>query len=148
MLGGLGFQLTGGGQVGQQGGVDEQGAVRPHIVAELADGFQERQAFDIAHRAADLAQHEVLVRQVGTDERLDGVRHVGDHLHRGAQVVAPPLLGDHLGIDAAGGDVVALPAGHAGEALVVPQVEVGFRPVIGDEHLAVLGRAHGARIDV
>jgi hypothetical protein len=34
------------------------------------------------------------------------------------------------------------------EALVVAQVEVGFGTVLGDEHLAVLERAHGARIDV
>ena len=32
--------------------------------------------------------------------------------------------------------------------LAVAEVEVGFRPVVGDEHLAVLKRAHGARIDV
>ena len=35
-----------------------------------------------------------------------------------------------------------------GEALVVAQVEVGLRAVLGDEHLAVLERAHRARIDV
>ena len=41
-------------------------------------------------------------------------------------------------------------AGHlaAGEALVVAQVEVGLGAVVGDEHLAVLERAHGARVDV
>ena len=37
---------------------------------------------------------------------------------------------------------------HAGEALVMPEVEIGLRPVIGDEDLAVLIRAHRARIDV
>ena len=34
------------------------------------------------------------------------------------------------------------------EALVVAQVEIGLGAVVGDEHLAVLERAHGARIDV
>ncbi len=34
------------------------------------------------------------------------------------------------------------------EALVVAQVEVGLGAVVGDEHLAVLERTHGARIDV
>ena len=32
--------------------------------------------------------------------------------------------------------------------LVMAEVEIGFRPVVGDEDLAVLVRAHRARIDV
>ncbi len=35
-----------------------------------------------------------------------------------------------------------------GEALVVTKIEVSFRTVVGDEDLAVLEGAHGARIDV
>ena len=34
------------------------------------------------------------------------------------------------------------------EALVVAEVEIGLRAVVGDEDFAVLERAHGARIDV
>src|SRR5207302_11175422 len=34
------------------------------------------------------------------------------------------------------------------EALVVADVEVGLRPVLGDEYLAVLERAHRPRVDV
>jgi hypothetical protein len=36
----------------------------------------------------------------------------------------------------------------AGEALVMAEVEVGLGTVIGDEDLAVLVGAHGARVDV
>ena len=38
--------------------------------------------------------------------------------------------------------------GDAGEALVVAEVEIGLRAVVGDVDLAVLIRAHRARIDV
>ena len=34
------------------------------------------------------------------------------------------------------------------EALVVAEVEIGFRAVFGDKHFAVLKRAHRAGIDV
>ena len=46
--------------------------------------------------------------------------------------------------------VVKLLCGRRGahEALVVAEVEVGLGAVLGDEHLAVLERAHRARIDV
>ena len=35
-----------------------------------------------------------------------------------------------------------------GEALIVTEIEIGFGAVVGDEHLAVLGGRHRARIDV
>ena len=79
---------------------------------------------------------------------LDLVGDVRDHLHGGAEVVAAALLGDHVLVDAAGGEVAAAAGGGAHEALVVAEVEVGLGAVVGDEHLAVLERAHGARVDV
>ena len=41
------------------------------------------------------------------DEFLDRVGDVRDHLHGGAEIIAAPLRGDDVLIDAAGGDVVA-----------------------------------------
>ena len=69
------------------------------LVAELADRFEERQALDVADRAADLAQHEILVAEVGLDPFLDRVGDVRDDLDGGAEIVAAALLGDHVGID-------------------------------------------------
>src|SRR3546814_578062 len=79
---------------------------------------------------------------------LDRVGAVRDDLHRRAQVIAATLLGDDVAIDAARGDIIALPRGYAGEALVMTKVEIGFGPVVGDVDFAVLIRAHRARIDV
>src|SRR3546814_10875740 len=42
----------------------------------------------------------------------------------------------------------SLVRGDAGEALVMAQIEVGLRPVVGDVDLAVLIGRHRARIDV
>ena len=148
MLRRLGLQLSGGRDVGQQRQVDEQRVLVPDLVAELADRLKEGRTLDVADGAADLAQDEVLVRDIGADELLDRVGDVRDDLDRGAQVIAAPLALDHGGIDAPGGDVVALARGDAGEPLVMAEVEVGFRPVVGDIYLTVLIRAHGARIDV
>ncbi len=73
---------------------------------------------------------------------------MGNYLDGGAEIIAPALFLNHSVVDLAGGAVVA-PA-HPGfhESLVMPQIEVGLGTVVGDEHLAVLKRAHGARIDV
>jgi hypothetical protein len=73
---------------------------------------------------------------------------VRDHLHGGPEVLAAALLADDVEVDAAGRDVVRLRERPVDEALVVAEVEVGLGPVVGDEHLAVLERRHGARVDV
>ena len=118
------------------------------VVAELADRLEEGQALDVADRAADLHQHEIDAVVALEDEILDRVGDVGNDLHGRAEEVAVALLGDELLVDAAGGDVVLPVGAAAGEALVMAEIEVGLGPVVGDEDLAVLGRAHRARVDI
>ena len=124
------------------------GVAARQVVAELADRLEERQALDVADRAADLAEDEIEILVAVEDELLDGVGDVGDDLHGAAEIVAAPLVGDDVLVDPAGGDVVHAVGRPAGEALVVAEVEVGLGAVVGDEDLAVLIGAHRPRIDV
>ncbi len=126
----------------------EHGALGTKLVAELTDRLEERQALDVADGAANFHQDEVEAGGVADDRLLDRVGDVRDHLDGGAQVIAAALLGDHLGVDAAGGGVVEVVGRHAGEALVVAQVQVGLGPVVGDVDLPVLVGAHRAGVDV
>ena len=73
---------------------------------------------------------------------------MGNDLHGLAQVVAAPLFGNDGFVDAARRAVVVAEHADARKAFVVSQIKVGFGPVIGNENLAVLERAHGAGIDV
>ena len=148
MLGRLGLQLTGRGNPGHQRQMHEQRPLAAEFVAQLADGFEKRQAFDIADRAADLADQEVRAIGIAEDELLDRIGDMGNDLHGAAEIVAAPFLGDHGRIDAAGGDVVALARRNAGEALIVAEVQIGLGAVVGDVDLAVLIRTHRPRIDV
>ena len=59
MLGRLGLQLAGGGDVRHQRQVDEDRVLAPELVAELADGLEERQRLDVADGAADLDDDDV-----------------------------------------------------------------------------------------
>ncbi len=79
---------------------------------------------------------------------LDLVRDVRNHLYGVAEILAPPLLRDHLGVDLAGRDIRLAGQVPIQEALVVPDIQIGLGAVVGDEHLAVLERIHGAGIDV
>ena len=150
VLGRLGLELAGRGQRGEQRHVDVQDVGPPDVLAHLADGLEERQRFDVADGPADLDDDDVRVAVAGDapDPLLDLVGDVRDDLDRAAEVVAAALLGDDRLVDPAGRDVGELGQVLVDEALVVTEVEVGLGAVVGDEHLAVLVRAHRARIHV
>ena len=145
MLRGLGLQLAGGGDVRHQRDVDEQRVLAAQFLAHLADGFDERQRLDVAHRAADLDDGQVHILRDLLHRALDFVGDVRNDLHGLAEIVAAALFGDDGFVDAAGGPVIVAAQLGVGEALVVAEVEVGFGAIVGDEDFAVLERRHGAR---
>ena len=122
--------------------------VAAEVVPQLADRLDERQALDVADRPADLADDEVEPVGIGQREFLDRIGDVGNDLDGRAEIVAAPLVGDDVAVDAPGGDVVRLLRRHAGEPLVMPEVEVGLRPVVGHVDFTMLIGRHRPRIDV
>ncbi|MNM57342.1 hypothetical protein D3C81_685400 [compost metagenome] len=148
VLGRLGLQFTRGGDVRHQGEVHEQCLFRATLGTHLADRLQERQRLDVADGATDLHQGHVEALGGFVHAATDLVGDVRNDLHGRAQVVAAALLANHFFVDATGGDRVLAAQAGTHEALVVAQVEIGFGAVVGDIHLTVLERAHGARIDV
>ena len=150
VLGRLGLQLAGMADVGHEGEVDVHAAPPSDVDRELADRLEERQAFDVPHRAADLGDDDVDVRRLGHQAHplLDLVYDVGHDLDGRAEVVAAALAADHRVVDGAGGHVGGARGVGVGEALVVAEVEVGLGAVLGDEDLAVLVGRHRARVDV
>ena len=148
VLRGLGLQLAGGGDERHQRQVREDDIFRAQFEAHLPNRFEERQRFDVAHRAADFDEHDVHAVGDFAERGLDFVGDVRDHLHRLAEIIAAALLGDDGFVDAAGGPVMVARQVRGGEALVMAEVEIGFRAVVGDEHFAVLIGRHRAGIDV
>ena len=148
VLGGLGFQLLGGGDPGHQRHMHEHAVVAPLLMAHLADGFHKRQRLDVAHGAADLHDHHVHVGRDFAHGGFDLVGHVRDHLYGLAQIIAAPLARNDLLVDAAGCEVIRLRQLGVREALVMAQVQVGFGAIVGDEDFAMLEGAHGAGIHV
>ena len=150
MLGGLGLELRRRLDERHERQVDVDDVVLADVLLELAHGLEERQAFDVAHGAADLHDHHVHVLGDAADRGLDLVRDVGNHLHGPPEVVPPALLLDHRPVHLARGDVVVAAHPRGREALVVPEVEVRLAAVVGDVDLAVLIGAHrpGVHVDV
>ncbi len=148
MLGGFRFELSRCCDVGDEGEVDIEDVGPSHVEPELPDRLEEGQRLDVTHRAADLHDGDVIAGGRAPDPFLYLVSDVRYDLHGLAEVLAVALLLDHRIIDLTRGEVVLCMQDARGEALVVPEIQVGFGPVVGDEDLAVLERAHGAGIHV
>ncbi len=148
VLGRLGLEFARAGDERQQRQVDVDRVVPRQVIAQLPDRLEERQPLDVADRAPDLAQDEIVAFVAFADEILDRVGDVGDDLDGGAEIIAAALLAQDFLIDAAGGDVVLPARRPAGKALVMAEVKVGLSAVVGDENLAVLVGGHGPGIDV
>ena len=148
VLGWFGFQFARRRQIRQQGQVHQDALAARAFRLKLANGFEEWQAFDVTNGAADLTQHEIDVFIVNRQPVFDFIRHMGNHLDRLTEVIAIAFLIQNVGVDPARRHTVGLAAGHAGKSLVVPKVQIRLSPVIGDEHLAMLKRAHRAGIDI
>ena len=134
--------------------MQEEDVLAADVVAHLTGRLQERLRLDIADGAADFGDHHVGPVPVGVrlghrqDATLDLVGDVRDDLDGVAQVLAAALLGDHRRIHLSRSDIRRTGQVAIEEPLVVPHVEVRLGSVLGDEHLAVLERVHGAGVDV
>ena len=149
VLGGLALELAGAGDLHHQRHMDKGHVPVWPLRRHLADGLQEGLGLDVTHGAADLADDHVHVLSGhGVDALFDLIGDVGDDLHGGAQVVAPPLPVQNRPVDLAGGHGAVAGQVLVHEPLIVAQVQIRLRAVVGDEHLAVLIGAHGARVHV
>src|SRR5579875_162893 len=106
VLGGLGFQFTGGGDKRHEGEVSENNIFRAEFQTHLANGFEKRQGFDIADRAANFNDHHVHIGRHFAEGGLNLVGDVRDDLDGLAEIIATALLGDDRFVDTAGSPIV------------------------------------------
>ena len=148
VLRGLGFQLPADSQKRDQSQMEEQDILLTDIKTKLPDGFQKRQRLDIAHGSADLDDGQILALGDPADAVFDFLGDVGNDLHGSAEVLTAPLLGDDGLVNLSRRDAVLPFQIYIGEALVMAEVQVGLRPILGHEDLAVLKGVHRSGIHV
>ena len=151
MLGRLGLQFARRLQIRHQRYMDIQAVLEADLRTHLANGLQEGLALNIAHRAADLGNNHVgRIRRAGHGQNvpLDFVGDVRDDLNGRAQIFAAAFpVNDRL-IHAAAGHIGRLSQALVNKALIVSQIKVGLRAVVGHKNLAVLIGIHGAGVHV
>jgi len=120
----------------------------PELDAHLSDRLQKRQRFDVTYRTTDFNQTDIGIASTFLDTFLDFISDVRDDLYSRTEVVAPPFLGNDALVNPASREI-AVPSGScADESLVVAEIEIRLGAVFSYEYLAVLERAHRARVDV
>ena len=76
--------------------MDVTDVVSPHIATELANGFDERNNFDVAYRPANLDDDYVnILRIEASDPLFNLVGDMGNDLDCLAEVVPSSLFSDH-----------------------------------------------------
>ena len=130
--------------------MDKEAVLPAHLQRDLPDGLQKGLGLNIADGAADLGDDHVGVRLLThpIDKFLDLIGDVGDHLHGGAQILPPALLVQNVPVHLAGGEVGVFVQILIDEPLIVAQIQIRFRAVLGDVDLAVLIGAHGAGVHI
>ena len=71
-----------------------------------------------------------------------------NHLNRLSQIFAVPLFGQYVPVHFPRRKIGEFIQVLVDKPLVMSQVEIGFRAVLGNEYLSVLIRAHRAGIDI
>src|SRR5207245_4334687 len=95
----LGLELAGRADERHQRQVNVERVVAADVLTELPNGFEKRQALDVADGPADLDEHDVDVSRNRADGIFDFVRDVRNDLHRAAKIVAAAFLLDDALVD-------------------------------------------------
>ena len=149
-LGGLGFHLLRSPEIGNESYVDQNDILAPFLMLKLADGFQKRLAFDIAHSTPhfDDGDLSILRCRIAVKTALDLIGDMRDDLHGSASEISPAFFLKYGPVDLSRSYIRVLCQAFVDETLVMPKVKIRLSSVIGYEHLPVLNRIHGAGVNI
>ena len=150
LLGGLCLQFPGSLQIRNQGHMNQNGVFMTHLVLELPDGLQKWLALNVSYRTAHLDYGDPLF-PIGAGlikPALDFIGDMRNYLDGSSAVISPPLLLQHGPVNLSGGHIGILIQALIDESLIMSQIQIRLRSIVGDEYLAVLDRIHGSRIHI
>ena len=142
------FQLLGCFQIRNQGHMDQNGIFMAYVVLELTDGLQERLTLNIADGSAYLYNSDpVLVLLFGPIEpALDLICDVRNHLYGAPAVISVTLFLQNRPVNFTGGHVGIFIQAFINKSLIMTEIQVCLRTVVGNKNLAVLNGVHRTRV--
>ncbi len=150
MLSGLGFVFIGAPQEGHQCHMNEQAVLPSRLQGNLPHRLYKGLGFNITDGAPDFGDYHVRLCLFShtVDEILDLIGDMGNNLYGGSQILAPAFLVQHVPIYLSCGKVRKLIQIFVDKTLIMPQIQICLRAVLGHIHLPVLIRTHGAGIHI
>ena len=130
--------------------MNQYGVFMADVMPELTDGFQKGLAFDVSHRAAHLYDGNPRPSSLfpAVETAFDLVGDMGNHLDGSSAVIAPAFFVKNGPVYFSGGYIGILIQTFVDKPLVMPQVKICFRAVVGYKDLSVLYGIHSSRVYV
>ena len=126
-------------------------AIFGSFIAELTDGLEKGERFDIADRAADFHNDDLdlfFLVAAGENPGFNFISNMRDNLNGFSKIVTFAFSFDDRFVNLSRCGIGGAGEGGVGIAVVVAKVEVGFGAVVSDIDFAVLERVHRSRVDV
>ena len=120
------------------------------FVLELADGLQERLAFNVSDRTADFNNGNMrFIRgKVAVETVFNLICNMRDDLDCAAAEISAAFFLQDGPVDFPSGDIGILGQAFVDEAFVVAQIQICFGAVVGDKDFTVLDRVHCPRVNI
>ena len=99
-----------------------QGPFTTKLVAQLTNGLNERQGFNITNRAANFAQDKIEILRLRLGEFHDRIGDVRNDLNGRAEIISATFFLNNSLINASRRNIVRLPRRNAGKAFIMPKV--------------------------
>ena len=130
--------------------MNHDGVLSADLSLKLSDGLQKRLALDIADRSSDLDNRNgiLLLRLRRIKPGLDLIRNVRDDLNGSPAVIAVSFLVQYGPVHLACRHIGIPVQTFIDKSLIMSQIQIGLRAVVGDKHFSVLDRVHGTRVHV
>ena len=146
----LGLQLGTCRHIGYKCQMNQRRIAITELIAQLTYRLNVRQRLDIAHRTTDLGNDHIvaLLSRQQLNATLDLVGNMGDNLNGLAHILATTLLVDYTLVDLTRRNRIRTRRRDRRKTLIVAQIEVSLRSVVGNIALAVLVRIQRTWIDV
>ena len=130
--------------------MNEQAILSAYFQGHLTNGFDKRLALNITDGSTDFGNHYICIGFLSphVDKMLNLIGNMRNDLNRLAKILALTLTIQNIPVNLTTGKIGVLIQILINKTLIMSQVQIRLRTVIGNENFSVLIWAHGSRVNV
>ena len=150
VLGRFSFQFACASYEGNQGYMNVEAVVTANLFFNLADSFEEGQAFDIANSTTNFSDYEISVVFTACTPNafFNFIGNMGNNLYSTTAIFTTTIFVQNRNIDFASGAAGSFGQVNICKTFIVTQIQVSFCTIIGYENFAMLQGVHIGGVNV